>query len=247
VYAHEIAAAVDYAAIDSAFESALDLLVMEARTLQRYQIDQLHDAIVAAGGDMTVLAELDVEPFSADVIHSRMVQVAALAAALHVEEANRQGVTIPRPDTDLLTAGLMNRAEAVDNILARDLAQRASRNAVRLSGGALEPAEVAEAVVGDLNSRSDAYLREILGGAVQQSINDGRALVMKDANPRYIYASELLDNNTCPKCIAKDGSQYESVTDAARDYPSGGYKDCEGREKCRGVLVAVYNETEPTS
>lgn len=246
-YTHEIAAAVDYAAIDSAFESALDLLVIEARTLQRYQIDQLHDAIVEAGGDMTVLAELDVEPFSADVIHQRLVQVASLAAALHVEEANRQGVTIPRPDTDVLTAALLNRAEAVDAILARDIAQRASRNAVRLSGGSLEPSEVATAVVGDLSSRSDAYTREILGGAVQQAINDGRGLVMNQANPTRIYASELLDNNTCSKCIAKDGSQYESVTDAARDYPSGGYKDCEGREKCRGVLVAVYNETEAPS
>jgi hypothetical protein len=244
-YTHEITAAVDYAAIDSAFDSALDLLAMEARTLQRYQIDQLHDAIVEANGDMTILAELDVEPFSADVIHSRLMQVASLAAGLHVEEANRQGVTIPRPDTDLLKAALMNRAEAVDSILANDLAQRASRNAVRLSGGALAPDEVAAAVVGDLNSRSDAYTREILGGAVQQAINDGRGLVMSRSNPSRIYASELLDNNTCPKCVGKDGTEYESVTSAARDYPSGGYKDCEGREKCRGVLVAVYDETAP--
>jgi hypothetical protein len=243
-YDHEIAAAVDYAAIDSAFTSALDLLVMETRTLQRYQIQELHDAIVSAEGDMTVLAELDVEPFSADVIQSRLLQVAALAAAQHVDEANRQGVTLPRPDVSDLAAALMNRSEAVDAILARDLAQRASRDAVRLSGGSLEPVEVADAVVSNMNARSDSYMRDILGGAVQQAINDGRGEVMGRANPTRIYASELLDANTCSHCVAKDGTEYQSVGDAAKDYPSGGYRDCEGRERCRGVLVAVYDETE---
>jgi hypothetical protein len=95
-----------------------------------------------------------------------------------------------------------------------------------------------------MNARSDSYMRDILGGAVQQAINDGRGEVMGRANPTRIYASELLDANTCSHCVAKDGTEYQSVGDAAKDYPSGGYRDCEGRERCRGVLVAVYDETE---
>lgn len=138
---------------------------------------------------------------------------------------------------------LLNRSDAVDNILTRDIATAAARNAVRLSGGSLTAAEVADQVRDDLMSRSDKYLREILGGAVQQAINDGRGLVMKRAEPTRIYASELLDTSTCVNCIGRDGTQYQTYEDAAHDYPSGGYKDCLGREKCRGVLVAVYEET----
>src|SRR5205085_1159644 len=150
-YDHEIAAAVDYAAMDSAYQSALDLLVMEVRQLQRYQVDELHDAIVEAAGDMGVLSEIAATPQHRDVIQAR----------------------------------------------------------------------------------SASYLRDILGGAVQQAINDGRGLVMRRANPSRIYASELLDTNTCVNCVGRDGTQYQTMEDAARDYPSGGFKDCLGRERCR--------------
>jgi hypothetical protein len=197
---------------------------------------------VDAEGDMAVLAELDVEPEHREIILLRLRQVADLAAAQAVEEARRQGVTMPRPDTEDLAAGLLNRAEAIDNILTRDLAQSAARNAVRLSGGSLTSAEVADQVKTDLVSRSDSYLRDILGGGIQQGINDGRGLVIQRGDPQRIYASELLDENTCINCRQRDGTQYMDMNDAARDYPSGGYKDCLGRERCRGVLVAVYNE-----
>jgi hypothetical protein len=241
-YDHEIQAAVDYNALDSAFQSSLDLLLQEVRLLQAHQIALIHDAIVDADGDMVALSELDVEPVAADVIAARLRQVATLAAQQHVAEANRQGVTIERPDTSPLDPLLMNRAEAVDNILTRDLVQRAGRHAVRLSGGTLSAADVAADVKSTLDARSDSYARDILGGAVQQGINDGRGLVMRRAGPQYIYASEILDNNTCAACAGVDGTQYTSMDDAARDYPSGGYTDCAGYDRCRGVLVAIYDE-----
>src|SRR5205085_8186624 len=111
-YDHEIAAAVDYAAMDSAYQSALDLLVMEVRQLQRYQVDELHDAIVEAAGDMGVLSEIAATPQHRDVIQARLVQVATLAAEQHVGEAQRQGTSITRPAIDTITAGLTNRSEA---------------------------------------------------------------------------------------------------------------------------------------
>lgn len=244
-YPHEITAAVDYAALDSAYQSSLDLLIQEVRLLQAHQVNALHDAIIDADGDMVALSELDVEPVSADVIYSRLKQVADLAAQLHVAEANRQGVNIERPDTAPLQPLLTNRAEAVDHILSRDLAQRASRNSVRLSGGTLTPIDVANAVKQDLAARSDSYMRDILGGAVQQGINDGRGLVMRRANPSLIYSSEILDNNTCSACAGIDGTQYLTMDDAARDYPSGGYTECAGYDRCRGVLIAIYEEGSP--
>jgi hypothetical protein len=241
-YDHEVRAAVDYASLDSAYQSSLDLLSQEVRLLQSHQIALIHDAIVEADGDMTVLSELDVEPVASDVIASRLYQVATLAAQQHVGEAQRQGVTVERPDTSPLNPLLQNRAEAVDNILTRDLVQRAGRHAVRLSGGTLTPADVAAEVKSILDSRSDSYARDILGGAVQQGINDGRGLVMRRTNPQMIYASELLDNATCAACAGVDGTQYTSMDDAARDYPSGGFTDCAGYDRCRGVLIAVYEE-----
>jgi hypothetical protein len=245
LYDHEIAAAVDYNAIDVAYQSALDLLVQEVRALQGYQIAELHDAIIDADGDLTALSELAAEPQHSEVIMSRLRQVADLAAQQHVEEARRQGETISRPDTERLQAAFRNRAEAIDNILTSNLSTSASRISTRLSGGSLSAVEVADHVRDDLSGRSDAYLRDILGGGVQKAINDGRGLVMRETQPKYIYASELLDNNTCAACAGIDGTQYENVDDAERDYPGGGFTDCAGGERCRGMLIAVYGETEP--
>lgn len=245
-YDHEIAAAVDYSQLDTSYQSALDLLVSEVRQLQGYQIEDLHDRIVDAAGDMAVLGELEANLEHGNVIKARLEQVAKIAAEEARNEAMRQGRHLDRPDTESLSAGLGNRASAVDNILTRDLASAASRNAVRLSGGSLSPGEVADQVRKDLIGRTDAYLREVLGGAVQQAINDGRGLVFKTAEPSRIYASEILDTATCVNCVSRDGTQYMNMDDAARDYPSGGYKDCLGRERCRGVLVAVYDETPAT-
>jgi hypothetical protein len=241
-YAHEITAAVDYAALDSSYQSSLDLLVQEVRMLQAHQVAALHDAIIDADGDMVKLSELDAEPMSADVILSRLQQVANLAADHHIAEANRQGVSVPKPDMEKLNPILTNRSEAVDHILSRDLAQRAGRDSVRLSGGSLTPSQVADQVKANLSARSDSYLRDILGGGVQSAINDGRGLVMRQANPQMIYASEILDVNTCELCTGVDGTQYLTMDDAAADYPSGGFRDCLGRDRCRGVLVAIYDE-----
>jgi hypothetical protein len=241
-YKHEIAAAVDYAAMDSAYQSALDLLVMEVRQLQRYQVDELHDAIVEANGNLKKLGAIAAEPQHSNVIQDRLTQVAQLAAEQHVGEAERQGKKLDRPDTTPLGGRLANRSEAVDNIITRDISSSASRNAVRLSGGSLSSAEVADMVRADLLSRSDSYLRDVLGGAVQHAINDGRNLVMKKAGPDRIYASELLDNNTCSPCAGIDGTEYQNLDDAERDYPGGGFTECAGRDRCRGTLVAVYGE-----
>lgn len=59
--------------------------------------------------------------------------------------------------------------------------------------------------------------------------------------PLEIYASELLDDKTCRKCADIDGHDYETLEQARRDYPQGGYKDCESESGCRGTLVFMYD------
>ena len=115
------------------------------------------------------------------------------------------------------------------------------------AGGGLDARDVATAVQGHLSQLSDAYLEERLGGALTAAQNTARAAVFKENGPERYYASELLDSNTCSHCVARDGTQYADLMSAERDYPSGGYKDCEGFERCRGLVVGVYaEESDPT-
>jgi hypothetical protein len=126
-------------------------------------------------------------------------------------------------------------------MLRTELQQSASRHAMRLTGGGLTPQEVAEDTRRHLLGRSDAYAKDVLGGAVQQSINAGRRLVYEnDKEPGQLFASEILDQNTCTHCIAIDGTEYPDLLAAERDYPTGVYKNCDGRERCRGLVIKQY-------
>lgn len=62
---------------------------------------------------------------------------------------------------------------------------------------------------------------------------------MKASN---IYASELLDPNTCVACEEVDGTNYSTMAAALRDYPEGTYVKCLAGPRCRGMLVVVWSE-----
>lgn len=65
--------------------------------------------------------------------------------------------------------------------------------------------------------------------------------------PSAIYASELLDKNTCGPCSLVDGREYASIEAARLDYPEGRYRECAGGPRCRGTLVFVWpSEAPPT-
>lgn len=58
--------------------------------------------------------------------------------------------------------------------------------------------------------------------------------------PQDIYASELLDGNTCRPCASVDGTQYEDMEEAMNDYPLGYYSGCRGNARCRGTLLFLF-------
>jgi hypothetical protein len=205
-------------------------------------VNELADAVVAANGDLPKLAKLAVSPVASDVVESSMGKMAAAGAEQALLEATHQGVAAARPDLDTVQKSLAQRAGAVTALLARDLSGAASRHAVRLTGGALSPGAVADQVRAQLHSLTDAHLEERLGGALTAAQNSGRKLAMNRNSPERVYASELLDASTCSPCTQKDGTEYLSLVDAEQDYPTGGFTDCEGYERCRGTLVAVYGE-----
>jgi hypothetical protein len=103
-------------------------------------------------------------------------------------------------------------------------------------------AAVAALVKDHLASLSDSFLRDQVGGAMSTAQNYGRAAVLEVAPEATYSASEILDKNTCVPCEELDGTEFADLAAARAAYASGGYVDCEGRLRCRGVIVALWND-----
>lgn len=243
--AFEVAAQVDFAAIEDTFLSGRETLVAAYRKAQAQQIAQLVDEVGAAKGDVAKLSALECDPIDVDVLLDPMMSIAeegvASARAEHEAQVGPSAKAAFRgaeADTDALEGTVRERAEAASLTLAAGLATSASKKAAAVS--TLEPEAAAAAVSEHLNSLTDAALDEQLGGATQQAYNSGRRSYFRESGPKEIYASEILDQNTCTACNAKDGAEYPTLAAAEADYPIGGYIVCEGGLRCRGTLVAIY-------
>jgi len=248
-YDHEVLAQVDYAQLEATVKQGTQDVVAEFTTLQQQQIQQLHDAIVEADGDLVKLSQIKADPVGQDVILKHLKVTAGKGMESALSEAKLQGKPVGDlvfPDIEEYESLLTNRAKAVDQVLSASISEAASRQAINRTGGELSPVEVADQVKAHLESLSDAYLNDQLGGTMSQGMNTGRRAVMRVNDPEAIYASELLDTNTCTNCTAKDGTEYQELADAEKDYPTGGYTECEGGPRCRGTLVAIYPEAAPT-
>lgn len=85
--------------------------------------------------------------------------------------------------------------------------------------------------------------RDNIRGAVNTTYNNEQIstyeAAMTEGAEMRLYASELLDINTCPACSYVDG-QTLSVAQARRLYGGGGYLECDGGPRCRGTVVGVY-------
>jgi hypothetical protein len=241
-YQQEVQAKVDYELMDAQVQGRIDALVAAVKSLQSAQVDELAAAIEAAGGDLETLAAVQATPLFADTLEAEMLAMAAQGVEQAVGEAERQGITPKTPDLDM--SSLTARANAVDTLLSRSLSEAAGRKAVSLTAesGAVTPAEVAAAVKDHLLGLSDDYLQQQLSGATVQAMNTGRKAVFQENPPKYLYASELLDQNACTQCISVDGTEYDTLEEAEADYPTGGYANCEGGPRCRGTLVAVHTD-----
>ncbi|MCQ9384439.1 hypothetical protein [Brevibacterium moorei] len=100
-----------------------------------------------------------------------------------------------------------------------------------------------KATVGDaLEAAAGHAYKGVVDAARQETLvqhgsgrRDGVAEVQRE--PEDIWASELLDGSTCIPCDHIDGKDYASLDEAYVDYPVSGYKNCEGGNRCRGILV----------
>jgi hypothetical protein len=241
----EVRAATDFEVLQTNWQGATGDLVADWRTqVQAKQIDALVELVKEAvdAGDLVALSQLQAPVLGADLIQARMMDLAEDAIVGAKEEALAQGVKIGTVNiAETVEPLLAGRADATANLLSRGLADSASRQAINLAGLAAQ--EVADAVREHLVGLTDAYLQDMLGGAMTQAQNTGRKAVFKE-EPSTIYSSELLDENTCPRCTSKDGEKFDDLADAEESYPTGGYRYCLGGPRCRGTLVAIYDEAE---
>lgn len=247
-YEQEVAAAVDFARMDEQWTANRDSLFDAVKELQASQVDELHQLIIDADGDLVTLSQLAIDDTTHEAILASMQEMADEGIDQAATEAEAQGVTkAKRPALSDLEDSLTNRAKAVGQILTKELAGAAGKKAMDLTGGSATPTQVADAVKEHLMGLTKARVKDQVSGATSTAQNSGRKLTMRRNDPQHIYSSELLDENTCTECANEDGTEFENVDAAEADYPGGGYADCEGGERCRGTLVAVYNEEEPNA
>ena len=241
----ELAAGVDFETLQSTWEEATQDLVSTWRTtVQSVQIDDLVEQIRAAveADDLVALSRIQAPVAGVDLLFEQMKAVAEDAIVGAKAEALTQGVSIGTINTATNVNPLLkSRAEATANLLSRGISDSASRVASNLGTG-LASDVVADAVRDHLENLTDAYLQDMIGGSMTQAQNTGRLEVFGQNPVVAVYASELLDQNTCEVCSSIDGTQYADIKEAEKDYPTGGHKDCLGGPRCRGTLVAVYAE-----
>jgi hypothetical protein len=238
----EARAATDFGAVQVDWLSDVDTLEAEYQAVLDEQRAELEAAVAATveQGSSEGLASLAVASAAgAAVLRARMRSVARRAAARMADEAALQGVDVGPVDVD--TTRLDELAATVAALSGDSLARSAARKALQLWGPGASGRDVAAGVREYLEGLTGAALRDNLGAAVSAAANTGRLAVVTAAPPQLMAASEILDQNACGPCIAVDGTVFATPEDAQAAYPTGGYADCQGWLRCRGMLVAVWD------
>jgi len=238
----ERTAGVDFAGMEQTFLANRATLAGAIRSAQAPQVNELVEAAEAAAGDAGRLAAISAKPIDPDLIagYLRASAAAGLESA-RLEHANQVGSAEPlaaASEEAALEQRVRGEAEATATTLANGLSLSAQRRASSLA--ALDGAAAGAAVRDHLEGLSGAYVEQEAGGATQAAFNYGRFAYFAESLPKTLYASEILDANTCSPCASVDGTEYISLGDAERDYPGGGYDSCAGGDRCRGTIVAVY-------
>lgn len=243
----EAKAALDPLALDEVHARLVGDLLRVWPAIQAAQVDALVQAVEDAvqAGSTTDLATV-AAPYgdAAAELLAALVDAYDVGAAAAREEAARQGVTVDPPAVEDEEDGLSAAATITASAMATSLAGTAMREAVRRLGPDATARDVADGVRGHLESLTGAYTRDVLGGLVTGGMNRGRAAVFRRAPQATYYASEVRDANTCPRCSDVDGRAFTSLEDAEAAYANGGYVDCDGGLRCRGVIVAVWDTGE---
>lgn len=242
LFTQEVAAAVDWKGIDEFHEDAVAALLKEyVEKVRPEQIKEISAAIANAESRFDFL-KLSPETTGADLIEKRLKEALKFGAKSAADEAARQGQKVAVPALTAAEKVVAERASVVAGLMSQSAGEAAGRRALALSGGSASFDEIAKGTTDYLESFSNSFLQDRFNGLVGASVNEGRMVVFDDAEPEQLYASELLDTNTCSACAEIDGTEYADREAATSDYPYGGFKDCLGGDRCRGTIIAVFEE-----
>jgi hypothetical protein len=247
----EAAAGYDPQQRQSQWTDILEALLTVYAGITRVQRDEITGTVesIIASGKTSGLASISVDATAGSTaLAEAMAKAYEQASDAMLLEAAHQGVTIDV--TRIQPASMADIAAGRATMAASYLAQQAGSRAMRAVQPGLPAAQQASTVSGNvaefLDGLSDRYLRDQLGGALTAAQNAGRVGVFEaapDGVDSAVYVgSEVLDNNVCGPCRDEDGQQFESFEAAVGAYPTGGFIDCQGGDRCRGTLVALWGD-----
>lgn len=233
----------ELAEVQEDWEAAVAELVEQWESISADQraalVAQVRDAI--DGGDVEALASLGVDTEdAADELAAAMGDLADQSAGQMAAEAAAQGVKVAAGTVD--AAALAAIATAMAGLLGASLAVAAGMEALRLATPGRSADDVAAGVDEHLALLSTAYLVTHLGGALSAAQVRGRFATLEIAPVARWEATEVNDHNQCEPCAEIDGTEYATLDEAWVDYGSGTYLYCEGRWRCRGTIVATWDD-----
>lgn len=240
LYEHEVLAAANFDAMDQSWQQRVDALVSDL--FNQVRPDQVNELVeqIANAPNMKVLSNVTATSMGADMIEYHLMLAAHDGRDICLSEALAQGATIPTPG-DVGSRLIQQRAVAIADFMAEQLSQSARSKALQLAPEGKGDATVAARVREHLDGLSSSWVRDQMGGAVTAAQNQGREAVFNERAPAELYASELLDTNTCVNCRSVDGKRYSTKEELVQDYPTGGYHACLGGSRCRGFAVAIWD------
>ena len=192
------------------------------------------------GPEAVAAVTIDPPATLTDDLVAEAVRVAEQAQAEQEREAKAQGVSLTgNPTLDLVALTAFGGAMAA--LLVRAWASGAARKAVQLMQGGVSKAAVLAGVSTHLGTLTDAQARDAASAVMSYGQGQGRASVLATAPEGTYTASEVMDAATCTACAAIDGTTFPTLEEADSAYASGGYSDCQGGLRCRGIVVTTWS------
>ncbi|MEV5819287.1 hypothetical protein AB0L22_08940 [Micromonospora haikouensis] len=243
---------VDYGTVAAQHEQAVEEMTAQWEEQSSPLVDVLVAAAVAevAGGMIVGLGALAVPAAVtaglAAMVAAGMLDLAgksAAGAAREVTPVGRISATIS-PERE---QRIRQTARAVTDMIVSGYANAAARVALTHAGSDTDPAKVGDAVRAALTDLSAAKGSGLVAGNLSAAATTaqaaGREQVLGELpDGTRFRATEKLDRATCGPCRDIDGTEYATFADALADYPTGKYRACEGRDRCRGFFYAVLPE-----
>ncbi len=259
----DVAAQVDLSTLRADYEAALARISDEYEDVSESMVAEivLLVSLALRRGDLADTIAVDgLMPTSATVsavgelLAAEMAAVAAKGTDAARREVADQGVTVEAvpPDAD----AFRSRADATATVIASGYASGAARTAMTLAGPDVDEAVVASEVRAHLDGLTATavdggrgWVITNMASALTAAQAEGRralfdALIAAGHKPVFVANEDHDDGSRCAPCRDVHGTVFTTITAAYAAYPAGQYRACEGRDRCRGHLIAVLPDAE---